>query len=74
MVTRSGVTTRDAAAGALRQLRSVGANVMGAVLNDVDLNQKNYGYGSYYYYRREGYYASDEHELVTPAASPPAAQ
>ena len=52
-------TNRDAASLALRQLRDVGAVIVGSILNDVNLSEQRYGYGSYYYYRRQGYYSSD---------------
>lgn len=52
-------TNRDAIASAVRQLRDVGASIVGGVLNDVNLAEQRYGYGSYYYYRRQGYYSSD---------------
>ncbi|MBZ0116817.1 MAG: protein tyrosine kinase, partial [Sandaracinaceae bacterium] len=70
-------TTRDAITSALRQLRDVGANVVGGVLNDVDPRRKGYGASDYYYYyRREGYYAADEDEAgggpsERPNAPPP---
>jgi capsular exopolysaccharide synthesis family protein len=71
-------TTRDALLSALRQLRGVGANVVGGVLNDVDPRRKGYGATDfYYYYRSEGYYQSDparndtEDEPRAGAASPP---
>lgn len=59
LVVKSHSTTRDALGSALRQLRDVGANVVGGVLNDLDPKRKGYGNG-YYYYRREGYYYADE--------------
>jgi capsular exopolysaccharide synthesis family protein len=52
-------TNRDTANLALRQLRDVGAVILGSILNDVNLAEQRYGYGSYYYYRRQGYYSSD---------------
>ena len=53
-------TTRDSLQSALRQLRDVNANLVGGVLNDVNLGSQRYGRGSYYYYSRgEGYYGSD---------------
>lgn len=52
-------TSRDALRSALRQLHDVNSQVTGGVLNDVDLSSRMYGYGSYYYYRAEGYYADD---------------
>ena len=67
MVIHGQRTTREAARSSLRQLRDVGANITGGVLNDVDLSNRQYGYGSYYYYRHEGYYASETEEQA-PAA------
>lgn len=52
-------TTRDALSTALRQLRDVGCQPTGGVLNEVDLSANRYGYGSYYYYNREGYYEAE---------------
>jgi capsular exopolysaccharide synthesis family protein len=52
-------TTRDALRTALRKLRDVGCQPTGGVLNEVDLAANRYGYGSYYYYNREGYYEAD---------------
>jgi capsular exopolysaccharide synthesis family protein len=60
-------TTREAARSALRQLHDVGANITGGVLNDVDLSSRQYGYGSYYYYRNDGYYSAEAEEQA-PAA------
>ncbi len=51
-------TMRDSLAAAVRQLGDVGANVLGAVLNDVDLSRRGYGYGYYYYYGKDGDYRS----------------
>jgi capsular exopolysaccharide synthesis family protein len=53
-------TTRDVLRSALRQLADVSAHVTGGVLNNVDLHERRYGYGSYYYYRQAGYYSGDE--------------
>jgi capsular exopolysaccharide synthesis family protein len=55
-------TTREALRSALRQLRDVSGHLVGGVLNDVDLSTHRYGYSSYYYYRSESYYDSDEGE------------
>ncbi|MDH5674596.1 MAG: polysaccharide biosynthesis tyrosine autokinase [Myxococcales bacterium] len=60
LVIHSQRTTRDAAQSALRMLRDVGANITGAVMNDVDLASRKYGYGGYYYYGKGGYYAAEE--------------
>lgn len=77
LVVKAHSTTRDALASTLRQLRDVTANVVGAVLNDVDPKRKGYGAGDYYYYyRREGYYAEDggddRGESQRPMSPPPA--
>lgn len=58
IVVKAHSTTRDALRSALRQLRDVGANVVGGVLNDLDPRRKGYA-NDYYYYRREGYYYSE---------------
>jgi capsular exopolysaccharide synthesis family protein len=59
IVAESGRTSRDALAHALRQMRDVGTNVLGCVLNDVDL-AKHGSYGGYYYYSGGYYYASTD--------------
>jgi capsular exopolysaccharide synthesis family protein len=67
MIIHGQKTTREAARSSLRQLRDVGANITGGILNDVDLSSRQYGYGSYYYYRHEGYYSAETEEHA-PAA------
>lgn len=52
-VTRFKKTTRDLARRMLRTLRDVNAPLLGAVINDVDLESRAYGY---YSYKRYGYY------------------
>ena len=42
-------------------LENVDANIIGALLNDVDYS-KQYGSYYYYYYRRYYYYSRDEEE------------
>lgn len=59
LVVRAGSTTHDVAGSALRQLRDVRARIAGAVLNDVNLDDRAGYYYRHYYYRRAGYY-SDE--------------
>jgi polysaccharide biosynthesis transport protein len=56
LVARSRTTTRASIVSALRQLRSVGARITGAVLNGVDLTSSEYGSYSGYY---RGYYADE---------------
>ncbi len=55
LVLRAGSTDRGAAQHAVQQLRSVGAHVVGAVLNDPDAKVPSYG-GGYYYH---SYYGSE---------------
>lgn len=52
-VARFKKTTKDLAKRMLRTLRDINAPVLGAVLNDVDLESREYGY---YSYKRYGYY------------------
>ncbi|MGF1466070.1 MAG: GumC family protein [Sandaracinaceae bacterium] len=83
IVVKALYTTRDTLRSTLRQLRDVGAYVVGGVLNDVDSRRGGYGAGEqyYYYHRREGYYRTDDEgdddeayerdEGPTSAAPPP---
>ena len=69
LVVRAGTTTRDALRSALRQLADVGAHVIGAVANGIDLAETAYGTDGYYqYYRRDGYYYGED-EQGGPAAA-----
>jgi capsular exopolysaccharide synthesis family protein len=55
-VVRGFVTPRNLAAQGLRSLRDVDGNVIGVVLNAVNLSSNEYDhYYHYYYYKREGY-------------------
>jgi capsular exopolysaccharide synthesis family protein len=74
LVIHSERTTRDALRTALRQLRDVGCQPTGGVLNDVDLSSLKYGYGSYYYYNSEGYYETDTKDDGPDRPSRPVAQ
>ncbi|MCG8555599.1 MAG: polysaccharide biosynthesis tyrosine autokinase [Proteobacteria bacterium] len=68
VVVRENKTTRDALLSAKRQLSDVSANLLGGIMNDVDLASRKYGYGYgqyYYYYRSEGYYAQEEETRET---------
>jgi capsular exopolysaccharide synthesis family protein len=63
LVIKSLVTNRRSARYAARQLQDVGGNILGAVLNDVDLENRRYGYYYYYTYRKYGsYYGAPEGE------------
>jgi succinoglycan biosynthesis transport protein ExoP len=75
MVVKSLVTNRRAAKFAVKQMRDVGANLLGAVLNDLDLENREYGYYHYYYYRKYGYYygnKEDEGKKPVSEETPPA--
>jgi polysaccharide biosynthesis transport protein len=60
VVVKSGVTSKDLARRTVRALRDVNARVFGAVLNDINLEDRQSG-GYYYHYTKYGYYygASD---------------
>ncbi|MFT6627733.1 MAG: succinoglycan biosynthesis transport protein ExoP, partial [Flavobacteriales bacterium] len=60
LVVRSGVTMRSLLARTLEQLSAVNADIIGSVMNDVDITRRSTGY-YYYYYRHYGeYYGQDE--------------
>lgn len=63
-------TTREVLRSSLRQLRDVGARLIGGVLNNVDPSSR--GYGAYYYYHNAGYYSAtprdEESHPEAPAA------
>ncbi|MBW1798238.1 MAG: CpsD/CapB family tyrosine-protein kinase, partial [Deltaproteobacteria bacterium] len=53
LVIRSGVTVRQIAKNGVAQFEAVGAPVIGAILNAVDLDRDSYYYYQYYYYYGE---------------------
>jgi len=57
LVVRAGTSTLHAVSGARKQLNSVSARILGAVLNDADLKIKGYSYGAgaYGYSSARGY-------------------
>ncbi len=58
-VVRGFKTPKNLATQGLRSLHAVDANVIGVVLNAVNLNSNEYSYYyHYYYYQREGYRAA----------------
>jgi polysaccharide biosynthesis transport protein len=78
-VVRAFSTTRHLGHQGLRALRDVDSPVVGAVLNAVNLNRREYNYYYQYYYHREGYRplaapTQDEEEALDdperPAAPP----
>ncbi len=61
LIVKSLQTTRDAAKHAVSVLHDIGANILGAVLNDLDLTNRKYGqHYYYYYYKKYGYYYQSE--------------
>lgn len=73
LVVRAGQTGRHAAEQAVRQLRTVGANVLGVVLNDPDAKiptyDSSYGYGYGYGYGYHAYYGDETTPEVRKAVS-----
>jgi capsular exopolysaccharide synthesis family protein len=57
LVVRAGTSTMHSISGARKQLNSVSARLLGAILNDADLRIKSYGYraGAYGYRSAQGY-------------------
>jgi capsular exopolysaccharide synthesis family protein len=69
LVVRHNHTDRDVVARTLQQLRRVGANVAGVILNNVDFDRaygKEYGYAGYYY--AEGDKATRRRKSKSPAS------
>ncbi len=60
LVVKCGQTHRDVAIQAVQNLRDVNANILGTVINDLDLDNKEYGHYYYYYYHRYGYYYGEK--------------
>ncbi len=60
LVVQANKTTKDSVRRAYRRLYDVDANVVGAVLNDFDLESGTYGSQHYYYYQRYGYGDSEQ--------------
>ena len=58
LVGQAGVTTKELMRHAIKKLRAVNANILGGILNNLDLTAR--GYGSHYY--RQGYYYSSDDE------------
>jgi succinoglycan biosynthesis transport protein ExoP len=68
LVVKSMQTTRESAKHAVGVLRDIEANILGAVLNDLDLTSRKYGKHYYhYYYTKYG----DYYELNRPSDVPP---
>jgi capsular exopolysaccharide synthesis family protein len=59
LIVRAFQTSRDLVRRAKRTLSDVGAHIIGAVLNAVQLERPEYGYYRYQYYKRDGSYGPD---------------
>lgn len=68
LVVRALQTRKDLARRATRSLRDVGGHIVGAVLNAVEFERREYGYYQYYYYKRQGY-AQDPAEATSEAGT-----
>jgi non-specific protein-tyrosine kinase len=70
LVVRPGVTKLVACKRAVEQLRRVGANVLGVVLNEVEIKRTRGKYDYYhgYYYAYEPYGGDNAEKALTPAA------
>ena len=62
LVVKPGVTKLEAARQTVEQLRRVGANIVGVVLNSVDPRSSRYGY--YYRYDHEYYHVEDQPKRI----------
>jgi capsular exopolysaccharide synthesis family protein len=73
LVLRPLSTHKTAAKQTARALKDVGGRILGAVFNNLDLENRSYGYYHYYYYRKYGYYYGEQGEnttTTTPAELP----
>ena len=68
-VVECGKTIRDVAFQAEKQLNDVNANVLGVIINNLDLDNREYGHYYYYYYHRYGYYYGDKEKTSEAASS-----
>ena len=59
IVVRAGETTRVMLRKAARLLSDVNVNILGALLNHVDVSRRGYGRAYYQYYRQHGVYVDD---------------
>jgi len=58
LIIKQDSTTKDAAREAKRRLTEVGDNLVGCIMNNIDMDKDSYGYRYYYYYYH--YYNEDE--------------
>ncbi len=60
LVVKGGQTTKELVRRAKDKLAGVNAPILGCILNDVDLGDRQYGNYYYYYYRRYGQYYEED--------------
>jgi capsular exopolysaccharide synthesis family protein len=65
LIVKSLKTTRDAAKYATSVLRDINAEILGVVINGLDLANRKYGQYYHYYYRKYGYYYGDSSDQKT---------
>jgi len=70
LIVKSRSTTRDAAKHAVGVLRDIDSEILGAVMNNLNLEDRKYGRYYYHYYKKYGYYygGADEERETTPPA------
>jgi capsular exopolysaccharide synthesis family protein len=69
LIVRAFQTSRELVRRAKRTLTDVGAHMVGAVLNAVELERPEYGYYRYHYYKRDGTYSARSDRDSEPHAS-----
>ncbi len=62
LVVKGSQTSKELVRRAKEKLAGVNAPLLGCVLNDVDLENREYGHYYYYYYRRYGHYYEQEQD------------
>jgi succinoglycan biosynthesis transport protein ExoP len=62
LVVKGGQTSKAFVRQARERLVGVNAPILGCILNDVDLEDRQYGQQSYYYYRQYGQYYTEDAE------------
>jgi len=63
LVLKAGKTSHEVAKRAVASLQAVNAPIAGVILNDLDLESREYSY--YYYYYRRGYYGEEQGSKAT---------
>ena len=67
LVVKAGHTSRDMARRAVRSVRDVNAKLFGAILNNINLDDPQYGDYYYYAYRQYGAYYGEKKDEAKPA-------